>query len=635
MERLTRFLALSVILGAVAYGALVWLDRSVRRDLRERGDVPVERVPSPLRITVGEARAVLDAVTAALEGLSLDLRDLPPRLARDLRPRRAFVTVGGPDRATSLASASAPGLVAAVERCLERLRRPEGEGPAAGSSIPDARAPERPRPEAPWIKLDVVEELFPAREHPLVEPLAIDRSLAGLELDPPGGPALLAEELWGAGLCDQEGRLRRDEIPLYVARARPHGPRADLQRARVPLRRFRCASFFRDARGETFALYRGSRDPEIVRRDGLLAAARDAGRYLARSLDERGRLAARERSDAATITERADLVRQAAALTSMYRLYGVTADDELLLGADRARAFLEEHLVVLDDRDERTGLVRGGEIKLGAVALFALALVERIEATGEREDLVLARSLGRTILSMQRGSGGFVSVVRHPSGEPRGVVSSVYPGQALGALVRLHGLDGDARWLEAAERASLAMPAEGGVVPDPWRLAALDRLHRERAHPRHLAYASRVAGAILEAQSRDPLEPDLLGSFGVRAGSTRAAASTQALVAAYRLLRDHGRSREVEPILEGICLAVLFQLRTRYGPESALYATRPGSVLGAFRVAPGSGEIRLEAVHHNLRALLAVYEVLREERRDGIGRRGPLPVVDPLHRDSR
>ncbi len=611
-----NFIIVSVATTLIAAVALGVFDRWVRHDLSNRADVRFSEIRMPLALEPDEADEVMRAVEASLAGGGRILGALPERLEDDLAPRAVFVSAGGAFARARVQVGVGHGLRSALERALAEFAPAEGFVPRM-----------------PWIKLDVVEEVGGVEIHRLRNPVSIIPSLEGIVFDSASRVAFLPEELVAASLVDDSGRLRLDEMRRYVGRDR--GGRIDPpDDGNVFYRRFLCASWFR-AKGTTSPLYRGNLDPEIVHRADLLEAAKLGGEYLksARHIDGSFRYLYDPRTDAEPSGY--NMLRHAGTLYSMFELFGKTGDEELLRATVAPLAYLKDYIHTQRSGSEaRASVVVRDEVKLGGVALAAIALAERIAVLGDASDGPLLRSLGRTILAHQKPTGELISKWTYPEDETLPFVSQYYPGEAILALMRIHEFDGDERWVDAAAAAARwLITVRDADVPDArlnhdhWLLYGLEALHRARPDSLYLDHAERICNAIRSSQNRNPRHPDWLGSYYVPPRGTPTATRTEGLAAAYRMLRDNGRLEAAETVLETICLNVLFQLRTQIRPESSMYYPRPQRAIGGFRKGLEDDEVRIDYVQHNLSALLLVYEILREERRDGIGRRGPTPVV--------
>jgi len=149
------------------------------------------------------------------------------------------------------------------------------------------------------------------------------------------------------------------------------------------------------------------------------------------------------------------------------------------------------------------------EAKLGGAALALLALVELHEAggggvlDGSAWDGQLPR-LARFLLFQQGEDGRFASKYFYGEPDPEPFESIYYPGEAILALMRLHQLDREPRWLAAARRGAdwLIDVRDAGkstrdLPHDHWLLMALEELHDETGDERYLEHAERIAGAIV------------------------------------------------------------------------------------------------------------------------------------------
>lgn len=611
-----NFIIVSVATTLVAAIALGVFDRWVRHDLSNRADVRFSEIRMPLALESDEADEVMQAVEASLAGGGRILGALPDRVEDDLAPRAVFVSAGGPYAGARVHVGVGHGLRTALERALAGFAPEEGFVPRM-----------------PWIKLDIVEEVGGVEIHRVRNPVTLTPSLEGIVLDSASHVAFLPEELVARRLIDDSGRVQLGEMRQYIGRTR--GGRIDPpDDGNIFFRRFVCASWFR-TKGTTSPLYRGNRDPEIVQRSDLLEAAKLGGKYLetARHLDGSFRYLYDPRTD--SMPSGYNMLRHAGTLYSMFELFGKTGDQDLLRATVAPLAYMKDYIHTQRSGSEaRASVVVRDEVKLGGVALAAIALAERIDVTGDVSDGPLLRSLGRTILAHQLPTGELISKWTYPENETLPFVSQYYPGEAILALMRIYALDADERWVDAAERAARwLITVRDGDVPDDrlnhdhWLLYGLEALHRARPDSMYLDHAERICDAIRSSQNRNPRHPDWLGSYYMPPRGTPTATRTEGLASAYRMLRDNGRPEAADRVLDTICLNVLFQLRTQIRPESAMYYPRPHRAIGGFRKGLEDDGVRIDYVQHNISALLLVYEILREEKRDGIGRRGPTPVL--------
>jgi hypothetical protein len=471
------------------------------------------------------------------------------------------------------------------------------------------------------VKIDLVDGVTRVPKHAWRDPLTVERGIHGVAFDRGTGVALLPGEVLARILLNRRLVLERERIegclegrdPSLVDRFREA-----LRRPRVDLFLFTTrALYLEDGRG--VRLFRGHRLFRAPDRAFLLEAARRGGRYLARAVDETGRFAYSYLPKTDELGDSYNILRHAGTTYSMLELHEVSPDDELLEAARRAIRFLvgAARSTAIED-EELAVIVERGFVKLGGNALACVALTKYTEVTGDRTHLPLVGRLGRWMVKVQRANGRFgVHKQSFPEGKVDGFRSGYYPGEAVLALLRIHGIDGDDRWLDAAERAAryLIEDRDGGLETkelshDHWLLYALDELYRKRPRDLYLRHARRIVTAIVNTQNLAPEQPDWRGSYYRPPRSTPTATRTEGLCAAYRLERDHGDEEWTGRIRAAIRAGIGFQLRTQFGPESTLYLADPRRASGGFRRSLTDYEIRIDYVQHNISALLGAYRIL-------------------------
>lgn len=521
---------------------------------------------------------------------------LPEALRAETQPRVVFVSVSEGVQTARIVTGSGSGIARAAQDAAKQVRAIGG---------PDTRR---------WLKIDIVLTAAPLgtwRPHQALSP---HPSLAGLALGD-SSAVWLAEQLTSKGLVNQEGRLRQRRVTDWLLR---HTGRevAALDQVLDGAIRFRTASFYRIGQN-LISLYRGHR---LYHRDELtaaqlLAAARMAGDYLIRSVDQHGRFAYLYVADEDRLADDYNILRHAGTIYAMLELYAVTKDDRLLAAVHRAMAFLISTVktVKLNGRTVRC-VVEGDKIKLGGNALAIVALAEYTHITGDRRHLKLMQDLAGWIAGAQRADGAFgMHQQEYSTGRPLAFRSQYYPGEAILALVRLHALDGDQRWLDAADRAAnyIVRVRDAGLLAeqlpsDHWMLYALNELHRQRPAADYLHHTRRLIGNIVQSQNLTPTYADWLGSWHDPPRSTRAATRTEGLLAAWDLLRDFGRPDELEPLERTIRHGVAFQLQMQVDSAAAMYLPDPPRALGGFRGSLTDYRIRIDFVQHNLSSLIGL-----------------------------
>lgn len=434
---------------------------------------------------------------------------------------------------------------------------------------------------------------------------------------------LLPEELTSRRLIKdgdlQSGRLRR-----YLA----EGPRSDIApegnpgRVGAAYRTARFDSFVEGDDGLPARLYRGNdRAPSVAPRS-LLESARLGGDYLVRHQRPDGNFDYEVDPTKDRLLDGYNLLRHAGSCYALFELHRATGDPRYLEAGRRGVEALLRHARGPRDDDSDADFEAivspGEEAKLGGAALAILAMVEHQRVSGDARWLGRSGRLARFLLDQQRENGSFASKYFYGAPDPKPFVSIYYPGEAILALSRLHRLDGDSRWLEAARRGADylidgrdAGKATADLPHDHWLLMALAELDDLVGDPRYAAHGARIAEAILGAQRTASDRLDWIGTFYDPPRSTPTATRAEALVAMHHLALRTGR--ETRPYVGALMRMAAFQRRCQLAVDNALYLPRPDRALGGFRRSLTRWEIRIDYVQHNVSALLGLREILLQE----------------------
>jgi uncharacterized protein YyaL (SSP411 family) len=360
---------------------------------------------------------------------------------------------------------------------------------------------------------------------------------------------------------------------------------------------------------------------ESVNRRQLLQSARQGGEYLLRTMHEKGGFLYEYDPVEPDVLSGYNILRHCGTVYSMLELYEVTEDERLLEKAEHALDYLQAYIHPAPNNGEGVCVVERGEAKLGGAALAVIAMAKHAELTGNHDRVPTMRKLATWMMDRQQPAGGFTRhKVTYPEGEDTGFVSEYYPGEAILALLRLHGLTGDETYLEAADAGAryIIEVRDQGLAPavlphDHWLLYGLAELHPHRSRDIYVRHVLKLGSAILASQHLEPPYPDWQGGFGSPPRCTPAATRSEGLLAAYRLLKQVGREDAARKCLEGAALSAVFQLYTQYRPPVAMYTARPPVCIGGFRESLTNYGIRIDYVQHNISALVALRQAMGED----------------------
>ena len=568
---------------------------------------------APLQLQSSEAAALLARAVQLVAGAErAELPALSARLSDDKQPRIVFLSASDVQGPARVAFATGRGVIAALERATAQLR--------AGAS---GRGPPR------WLALDVVGEVGPEQVIERDGTVDMIRGIHGLAFAPGTNVAFLGQEILGRRLVSRGLRLRLSRIG-DTARARASDPqrervwRAVFEQETWPVRvrAFSTESFFANtAAGAVEASMRGHPVERRVDDERLRVAITEGSEYLARATDADGRFVYAYLAKQSQVKDEYNMVRHAGTVFAMIQAYELSRDPVVLAAAERAIEFMYRHVVPYGESgQDMAALAFNGKIKLGGVALATFALATHVRVTGRRDHLPVAQKLCRYMVSQQRKDGSFVHQRRHPGDVELPFVSMYYPGEALLGLLAVYRIDGDPRWLNAAEKGArfLIETRDAGVPTDQlehdhWLLYALERLHAERPHPVFLDHALRIAEAIIGAQKKSGLPTDQIGAYATNEPrATPIATRNEGLMAAYRMARTHGELDVAERILAAVELGNEVLVSMRITPMRALYLQQPVRALGGVTRSHDNFEIRIDYVQHSISAWLALLRARAE-----------------------
>lgn len=397
----------------------------------------------------------------------------------------------------------------------------------------------------------------------------------------------------------------------------------------TPVWLFTATGLFMDEHGAIHAMRRigrngGRRTIDRLDPDRLTTLVDDGSAYLAGQVKADGRFHYGWHPCFDREITTYNSLRHASTTYAMLEAWEVTREPALMAAIERALGHLVDDLIqpaALPDGRQAAFLIDPGqEIKLGGNAVCLLALVKYDELTGDPRHRPLMEQLALGILHMQDGATGrFVHVLSWPMLAVKQDFRIIYyDGEAAFGLMRLYGLTGDPRWIDAVERAFDHFIAAGHArAHDHWLGYCANELTRHRPEARYYRFGlDNVRDYLDFVAERITTFPTLL----------------ELMMAAERMIARIGDDPVLRPLLDTIDLDRFYDalhrrahylLNGHFWPELAMFFANPVRIRGSFFIRHHAFRVRIDDVEHYLSGLIAYRAYLLSGRAER-----PLRSVD-------
>ena len=458
-----------------------------------------------------------------------------------------------------------------------------------------------------WVKADIVVAARPSTPTQLGRYLlAVHEGSAffGVAFDASFDRALLGMEMNGAGIYDyDEGGLNMKRLKRYL-KASGAPPMNSLP---AELTLFDTAGWICDDEETVHPLIRGGEDygrRVVSPVTGEYAAwmIGNAADFLCRQVREDGSFTYGIYPRTEKNLSSYNILRHCGTVWSLICRFRMAPDKALGESIDRAIAYMVSQVV--RDASGAAYLLeaKNGTIKLGGCGIAILALTEYMDVFGTREYEALCRELGEGILKLQNpGTGGYWHVLAAdftPLEETRTVY---YDGEATFGLIRLYGLTGDRKWLDAASRAvEHFIAGHYEQYRDHWVAYCLDEITKYvDDRPDFYAFA------LLNAEANLKRIADRSRTYPVNLELLLASFET------YERMVERGVDTgnfDLQAVLDSISERVDRQLSGFFFPEYAMYMACPQHILHSFMMRDASWRVRIDDVQHNIGGLYLYYK---------------------------
>lgn len=336
----------------------------------------------------------------------------------------------------------------------------------------------------------------------------------------------------------------------------------------------------------------------------MLANTREDGHLTYKYWPSRG-----EESDAD------NTIRRFMATVALFRAARAYGRDEILAAANLNLRFNIDRFFVT--ADGVGGIEWDGSIKLGAVALAALAIFESPRRDRYRREW---EQLSACVDHLWRPDGSFQTFLRPAD---RNDNHNFYPGEALLYWAHLHGETRDTalldRFMKSYRYYRSWHLANRNPAFIPWHAQACTMVYEQTGETELRDWVFEMCDWLAPTQQwGPPLAPDLWGRFydpNFAGYGPPHASSTgvyvEGLADALKLARQCGDADRAELYERTIWRAVRSLRQLQFVDRAdAFYITQPERVMGGIRTETYNNEIRVDNVQHGLMGLLKFAELL-------------------------
>ncbi len=362
-----------------------------------------------------------------------------------------------------------------------------------------------------------------------------------------------------------------------------------------------------------------------------------SARYLVKITKEDGKFEYRINMDPSVkVKDKYNILRHAGTIYAMSMYYEGHHDANMWSAIERAGKYLrDESILPIPGKDNMLAVwsepeVNGSDdplqIKLGGTGLGLVALLSIEKIFSGFTPLPTLKSLGRSIVYMQKKDGSFYSkYIPSEGGNQDNWQSLYYPGEAALGLLMLYEKDPSSIWLKSAYHALeyLAQSRENSadIPADHWALLATEKiLSLENSNEVPISksllvnHAVQICEAMIREQIDDPVRLNYDGGFAEDGRTTPTATRLEGLLAASSFLPvNHKMRKRIDTsIPRGI--SFLIQAQIKEGEFSGAMPRAVGRKWGnnsdAKKFNRRVTEVRIDYIQHAMCAMMQ-YQQLR------------------------
>ncbi len=324
-----------------------------------------------------------------------------------------------------------------------------------------------------------------------------------------------------------------------------------------------------------------------------------------------------------------NILRHAGTTYAILMLFERTRELRYLRVALEGINFLLKHIDYVDE--DTCYILHDDKGKLGGAALGLLCLTKYKDITENPVFDEYMKKMGNFLLYMQEDEGWFRSFYYYEGNFDYNENSSIYPGEAMLALIRLYKTTGEKKYLEALDNAYNFYSNEHKYqwrdsAFIPWTTSAFVEAYEETERMEYTNFAFAMSDFQLTWQITtdqfDEEDNNLKGGFSSEP-SVNTASYLEGIGDTYKLAKLVDNAQKKETYQNALIIGVEFVLSLQYRHEEIEEFSRPRRAFGGFHLAlSGDGEtwseIRIDYTQHSLSAILKILNYFSDDTLDRI-----------------
>ncbi len=324
-----------------------------------------------------------------------------------------------------------------------------------------------------------------------------------------------------------------------------------------------------------------------------------------------------------------NILRHAGTTYAILMLFERTGELRYLRVALDGINFLLKYIDYVDK--DTSYILHDDKGKLGGTALSLLCLTKYKDLTKNPVFDDYIDKMGEFLLYMQEDEGWFRSFYYYEGDYDYNENSSIYPGEAMLALIRLYKTMGEDKYLEALEKAYTFYSNDQkyewrNSAFIPWTTSAFAEAYEETEKIEYANFAFAMSDFQLNWQIKtdqfDEEDNNLKGGFSSEP-SINTASYLEGIGDTYKLAKLIDNALKIEVYESALIIGAEFILSLQYRHEEVEEFTHPGRAFGGFHLTLSGdderwSEIRIDYTQHSLSAILKILNYFSDDSLDRI-----------------